>query len=435
MSKPLVALLAFACVARAEVRSMTLRQAVEAAIQQNPDLALSRLDEEKARQEVRLARDPFFPRIAVGSGLAYSSGFPMSIEGSAPAVVQAQARAFVFNRPQSYQVAVARENARGAAIAVNSKRDEVAYRVATLYVDAERAARVLVLARKDVESQEKVLQTVQEQVKEGRALPLAEKQAALNLARARQTADDLEDQQIAAESALAIGIGLPAEDRVRPVDEQRPFLNLPESEERAIAAAVESNKDLRRLESEIVSKQLEIRGARAARLPRVDLVAQYGMLAKFNNYEKFFKAFQRNNGELGVSFQLPLLAGPGVSAQSAEAQVDIARLKIELTNLRNRITSDLQQSFRDLKKADTAAEVARLDLDVAREQLSVDLSQMQEGRLPLRLVEEARVVESQKWMAFYDARYAVEKARWNVLRLTGELVGSIENSATGGPRQ
>ena len=26
----------------------------------------------------------------------------------------------------------------------------------------------------------------------------------------------------------------------------------------------------------------------------------------------------------------------------------------------------------------------------------------------------------------YDAQYAVEKARWNVLRLTGELAGAIE---------
>jgi len=56
----------------------------------------------------------------------------------------------------------------------------------------------------------------------------------------------------------------------------------------------------------------------------------------------------------------------------------------------------------------------------------VDLAQMQEGRLPLRQVEEARIAENAKWIAFYDAQYALEKARWNVLRLTGNLVGTIE---------
>ena len=53
-----------------------------------------------------------------------------------------------------------------------------------------------------------------------------------------------------------------------------------------------------------------------------------------------------------------------------------------------------------------AAEVARLDLDVAREQLSVNLAQMQEGRLSLRQVEESRIVENAKWIAFYEAQYA-----------------------------
>jgi hypothetical protein len=53
------------------------------------------------------------------------------------------------------------------------------------------------------------------------------------------------------------------------------------------------------------------------------------------------------------------------------------------------------------------------------------LAQMQEGRLTLRQVEEARILESDKWIAFYDAQYALEKARWGVLRLTGGLTGAL----------
>jgi outer membrane protein TolC len=405
---------------------MTLRQAVETGIRQNPDIALSRLDEEKARQAVRVARGPFTPRVTVGSGLAYSYGFPLSIEGSAPSIVQGQAAQYIFNRPQSFAVAQAKEDARGASLAVVSKRDEVAYRIASLYLDAERALRIGRLARKDTESLEKVLETVRAQVSEGRALPLAEKSARYNLARARQIADGLEDDQATAETALALGLGFPAEDRIHPVDEQRPAPPLPESEGPAIQTAFESNKDLRRLESQIVAKELERRGEKAARLPRVDLVAQYGLFAKFNNYQEFFQKFQRNNGQIGVSFQLPLLAGTGVGGQAAQTEIDISHLKLELSNTRNRLAADLHQSFRDVRRAATAGDVSRLDLEVAREQLSVTLAQIEEGRATLRQVEEARMLENQKWIAFYDSQYAVEKARWNVLRLTGELVSSVE---------
>jgi outer membrane protein TolC len=123
---------------------------------------------------------------------------------------------------------------------------------------------------------------------------------------------------------------------------------------------------------------------------------------------------------------MPLFIGSRISAEVAHTETEIARLRVQLTRARNQLSADLQGSLRDVKKAETAAEVARLDLDLAREQLSVNLAQMQEGRLSMRQVEEARIAENGKWIAFYDAQYAVEKARWNALRLTGELVGAIE---------
>ena len=406
---------------------MTLRQAVSLAVQQNPDVALARLDEETARQAVRVARDPFVPRVTVGSGMAYSYGFPMSVEGSAPSIVQARASQFLFNRPQSYAVAQAKEEARGAGMGVAGKREEVAYRTASLYLDAERAGRAGELARKDAESLQKVLDTVHAQVLEGRALPLAEKQAALNLARARQVAENLEADSAAAETGLALAIGLSADDRVHPAAEPRPAPPMAEPGERTIQAALDRNMELRRLQSQIAAKGLEARGEKSARLPRVDLIAQYGLFARFNNYADYFQRFQRNNGQIGMSFQVPLFTGGGVSAQVAQTEAEAAKLRVQLTRTRNQLSADLQASFRDVKKAETASEVARLDLDVAREQLSVYLAQMQEGRLGLPQVEEARITENAKWIAFYDAQYALEKARWNVLRLTGDLVGAIQS--------
>ena len=64
--------------------TLTLRQAVDLALQQNPELIATRLDEQKAAQSVRLAKDPFYPRLITGSGAAYSSGYPLAIEGSPP---------------------------------------------------------------------------------------------------------------------------------------------------------------------------------------------------------------------------------------------------------------------------------------------------------------------------------------------------------------
>ena len=78
-------LAAIAPLAHAETYNVTLKDAIDRALAQNPDAIMARMDQVKSEQAVRIARDPFTPRIGVGSGLAYSNGFPLSIEGSAPA--------------------------------------------------------------------------------------------------------------------------------------------------------------------------------------------------------------------------------------------------------------------------------------------------------------------------------------------------------------
>ncbi len=190
--------------------------------------------------------------------------------------------------------------------------------------------------------------------------------------------------------------------------------------------ALASSKELKRLQSALLAKGFERKGAQAARLPKVDLVAQYALLARYNNYDQFFNHFQRHNGQLGMSFQLPLLTGPAVAASVAQAETDSAHLKIEMDAVRNRISLDVHQTFSEIKRAETGTAVSRADLDLARESLGLLLARLSEGRVSLRQVEEARYQEDEKWIAFYDSQFATERARLNLLRQTGELAASLK---------
>ena len=46
--------------------------------------------------------------------------------------------------------------------------------------------------------------------------------------------------------------------------------------------------------------------------------------------------------------------------------------------------------------------------------------------LHLQKLEEARFDEDEKWIVFYDAQYAAEKAAWDLLRQTGSLVAALQ---------
>lgn len=408
----------------AEVHPLTLRQAVAIALKDNPDIVLSRLDEQKAQSAIRIAKDPFTPKVYAGSGLAKTYGYPSSIEGAAPSIIQARTDMSLYNRPKTFELARVRENARGAEIGVQAKTDEVVYQTASLFFDAQQMARGVQSLQLEVESLDRVNQAVKLRVEEGREIPLESKRVAADLARARQRYEGNKDDLDYAEASLAVVLGFSAGDRVQPVDGEAAAPELPASEEAARGLALENNREIRRLQSQLIAKGLELKEYQAARLPVIDVVAQYSLFAK-SNYQDFFTHFQRNNGEVGVSIQIPLLTGSASKGLASQVQTDIVQLRTQINQIRNRVELNTHRNFQDLQKAQGAGEVARLDLEYAREQVNVLLALLGEGRTTQQKVDDARLNEQERWIAFYDSQHNLEKARLNLLRETGTLSAAL----------
>lgn len=408
-----------------EPRSLTLKQAVDLAQQQSPDLLLARLDAQKAELEVTAVREPLLPRVIVGSGLAYSNGMPMSIEGATPAVVQAKAIRSLWNRPQAYLTEQARADAKAAGHGAEAAREDVALRTAVLFLDLERSARLAEIASKQVEILERIEKTVAARVEEGRELPIEQKRAKVNVARARQQLEIFKGSQRTQAAALARVLGLDAADELVPAMEERPEPLLPENEEASIAAAVNESRDLRRLESSLAGKRFQAKSFKAARLPKVDLVAQYGLLARFNNYEEFFNRYQMHNGQIGASIAIPLFASASDEARASQSLIEARRLEVEMRDARGRIQSETRKAWQDVRDAEMARDVSRMDLDVARDQVSLLLARNEEGRTSLKQLEEARFTEHERWRDYFEARYELERARLALLKQTNRLTAAL----------
>src|SRR5260370_389331 len=137
---------------------------------------------------VRLAKDPFFPRMFIASGAAYSSGYPLTIDGNPSSIAQAHAVQTFFNRIKTYEVAEARENERTTLIDIDIKRDDIIYRTASLYLDAERATQISEFVARQIQEFEKIHEVVSARVAEGKELEIEKDKAVLNVARATQRA-------------------------------------------------------------------------------------------------------------------------------------------------------------------------------------------------------------------------------------------------------
>lgn len=409
----------------AEIHTLSLREAVDVALKQNPELLIARYDQARARYTVQISRDPFVPKVFGGSGAAYTAGYPASINGQPPSIFQAQTQMSLYNKPQSYKVAEARENVRAADVELSRSQEDIAYRTAGMWLDALQIARSLASVEQQAESLRKVNEGVNARIAEGRALPIEARRAALDIARSEQRIHALAADLENAETALAVTLGYPPDDRVR-ADRNSAFsASVPASEQSSIDAAVANSKDMRLFESRIQAKGLELKSYTSARLPVVDLVAQYNLLAQYN-FQDFFGRFQRNNGQLGVSVTIPLLVGAAAKAYAHQAENDLAKLQAQSNLTRNQIIVSTKRNFQQVRTAETARSLARMDLEVAREQVTLVLAQQEEGRAAVRDLEQARIQETEKFIALYEAEHALDRAKLELLRQTGTLIAAIQ---------
>jgi outer membrane protein TolC len=294
-----------------------------------------------------------------------------------------------------------------------------------LYLDAQNAELSVAAAQREQENLTRVQQYIDARVQEGRELAHESNKARVEVLRARQRVESLGLDLINAESSLAVALGLAPGDRIQPAEDEPPALAVSATEDAAIEQTLASSPEVKRLESNLQAKLLEEKSYKAQRLPKIDLVAQYSLLAKYNNFQEFFARFQRNNVELGAAISVPVLAGRSSTAYAAQAEADAEKVRVEINRTRARITSDLRHAYQDVRRAETARDLARADLDLARDQISIDLAQMGEGRLPAAKTEQDRAAENEKWLAFYDAETTLEHAQLNVLHQTGSLLAAL----------
>ncbi len=417
-------LIFIAATASAEVHSLTLRQALDLALRQNPDVTLARLDEQRAEEGIRVARDPFRPKVYGGSGLAYTYGYPNSIEGNAPSLFEVRTDMAIYNRPKRYQLAAAKEIARGSEFGVQAKADEVAYQAADLFLTASQVEHQGETFSTQLPSLQKMVQVMAAAVDEGSQLPVELKRAQVNLEVSQQELGAARLDQDYYEMMLAVVLGYPATDRVKPVDSELNFIEAPASENDAADMALHNSREWRQMQANVLAKELDLRSFKAARLPQVDLVAQYALFAKYN-YQQYFQKFQRNNFQIGASITIPLLIGSAPNGLAQQAYTDMQKLRLQMEQLRNRIITDTRRSYEQWQKAESIRDLRRKQLDLAREDLTVLLAQNGEGRVPLKQVEQARLEESNGWNSMYEAELQVTRTKLAVLRQMGTLVAAI----------
>jgi outer membrane protein TolC len=103
----------------------------------------------------------------------------------------------------------------------------------------------------------------------------------------------------------------------------------------------------------------------------------------------------------------------------------MAKLRIQINQTRNQIATDTRRSYQDMQSAEESRDLARQQLDLSHQDLSVLLSRYAEGQTALRDVERARALENQRWLALYESETQAERAKLGFLRQLGDLMSTL----------
>ncbi len=123
--------------------------------------------------------------------------------------------------------------------------------------------------------------------------------------------------------------------------------------------------------------------------------------------------------------RIPIFSSTTSSAV-ALARTELSAAEQEIRNKRAALDLSVRQQARQSREMEAGREVARLEMELAQENVRVLQAQFQEGRLGLREVEKARVEEHEKWLAFLDAEFQRQKAQLELLRSTGQLAQVLQ---------
>lgn len=399
--------------------ALTLKRAIELALQNSKDIQAAKIQASIADHAALITKAQFMPNLYAGSGAGYTYGIPETPGGHAPSIFNVSYTEQVFNEPLRGQSKELQEQAKAQKIVLEEARYSVITRTAMAYLELGKVRHALELLRKGKESAEKILEVTQERQGEGFELPVEVTKARLTKAQMVQRTLHLEGREDELEVFLRYQLGLPEGQAMEVAPEELPG-EAEQAGDNLVALAITNNADLQLAESDVRAKEFRLKGEKRGFWPTLELVSVYSMLAKYNNYEQFFRTFQRNNFNAGINMQVPLFSARTL-ADIGLARVNLDAAKAGLANKKTEVTAEVRQKTRRVRERDAAKEVARLELQLSQQNLAVLQAQFSEGKLNLREVERARLDENEKWMAYLDANFQKQQAQLDLLKTAGQL--------------
>lgn len=399
---------------------LTLRHAVELALERAPQLASVRAAREEGAASAALARDAFHPSAYFSTTPGYTYGLPTTIAGQVPAIAGVEIRQTIYdkNRKTAILQAQATASALDASLAqtCRSTIEAVVGAYARSFLDGAQVE----AARRRLDASEAMAGRVSALFDEGRRTPLDVERATLAAARARQKLLNAESDRDLSELELKRLIGWPGSSPLRLAgDPDSVIPELQQTENLSVALAADPTLKALGREVELMGQSASLESKRW--LPVIEASAHYQRLAKFNNYDDYYLTFTPNSVAVGVSVLLPLWTGGRFDDGQRQARARLDRAEADMRVRHGDVAMEVRRAEAAVARATAEKSLSRRARGIADQSRSAEEMLVREGRSEPTDLDESEIAlaDTDEEAARASLDSVLERVR--LLSLRGEL--------------
>jgi outer membrane protein len=402
---------------------LTLKHAVELALQHASGIAIASADVQHASASYRELRNSYIPQLNAGASIGWSDGFPLSLEGAAPSLFNVTAQSALLNPALKDFIRAAQSDVKVSALNTKDQRNQVVQDTVLSYAELEKWEQRLDRLREIYPDVQKMEAAVADRVKEGIDSEMDGSRARLSVARIRLRIAEASGAADVLREHLSKLTGLPAAS-IEIDAESMPALPAAKQdqnqEEDSSRKATEANPSLQAAIEHARAQYLRVDGERRSLWPSADFAAQYALLATYNNYGEYYKHFQPNNATVGVSIHLPFL-NLAQHAKIQEAESEALKAQRQAVATRNQVSEETLRLQRSVTQMQAARDVAELEYEIAQKNVEAVETRMKSSTANLHDLDNARSQSSERLIALQDVTFELERNQVALLRATGEL--------------
>ncbi len=322
------------------LQAENMLEITRAALEQDPQLQIARLDREIQQEQATQARAPLLPSLTTSASYDYGDNSRYSNEnrGESYSLTLSQS---LYNRAQQKQLEQEKITTREKMLGVEQEQQQLLLRSASAYFDHLSAEESVRLAEQELNATAEQLKQIRKQFEVGTIsmTDLQEVQARYDLNRAQ-----LVSAKAARSNSYEVLFELVNREisKLQPLQPQIPLQPpAPQQPKAWIEQALEQNLALQQLEQQRQAATAAIEAARAGHYPTVDLT---GSLSRNENSNNLYGS-DYDSYSVGIQATLPLLNGGSTRSKVTQARQQLQQIEAKLEQQRRSTVKRVRSSY------------------------------------------------------------------------------------------